>query len=141
MKFYFIELTHKISGKVFYKFGITQSSDVLNRFTDIYPERKGYQNFNIRVLFSKKLNESDAEYLEETFLDMYPKIKNISNILKDGFDYNFKNTSGLSEWRTLSVSQKNSLLKILFNKTDFNNLPGWNFLDNWDQNKLVGIIS
>lgn len=114
MKFYFVELTHKKSGHIFYKFGITQNKDVLNRFTNIYPEREGYQNFNIRVLYSENLDKNEAKKKEKEFLSRYTNIPNIPSIVKDGFDYNSRNTSGITEWRVLNTSQKNELLRKLY---------------------------
>ena len=114
MKFYVIELIHKSSKHVFYKFGVTNSNDVLNRFANTYPERRGYQNFNIRILFSQVGTEEDMKALESEMLNRFPRIPSITNIVKDGFDYTFRNTSGITEWRSLSKSQVRQLLKELY---------------------------
>ena len=114
MKFYFVELTHKSSGQKFYKFGITGNVDVLDRFTNTFPEREGYQNFNIRVLFSQYFKDDEvAKELEKKYLNKFPRI-NLNEEIIDNYEYTYKNTGGITEWRILDRDQVNSILKELY---------------------------
>lgn len=115
MKFYFVELTHKVNKKVIHKFGITNSKDVLDRFADRYPERDGYKNFDIKVLYSTYTTDDEAKRLESDFLGLFPRIGSINEVIGDGYDYNYKNTGGITEWRLLTSDEKNAILRKLYN--------------------------
>lgn len=111
MKFYFIELFHNKALKTIYKFGVTNSNDILNRFDYTYPERVGYQDFNIRPLFSIILSESDALKVESVFLTEYIN-NNVNNYLST--NYTSKNLCGITEMRILTKEEKSEVLRILY---------------------------
>ena len=111
MKFYFIELFHNKALKNIYKFGVTNSNDILNRFDYTYPERIGYQNFNIKPLFSIKLTDSDALKIESVFLSKY-KNNNKNDYLST--NYTSKNLCGITEMRILTKEEKSEVLRILY---------------------------
>ena len=111
MKFYFVSLTHKNTGIVLYKFGVTNSKDIMDRFDFKYPERVGYKDFNIRPLFSVYVNDEKAIELEKYFLGRYPRV-NVSGIL--GTYYDTDNLTGVSEIRQLDDSEYKYVLKELY---------------------------
>ncbi len=112
MKFYFVRLTH-ITGEVFYKFGVTRSYDVLDRFSQKYPERIGYKDFTIKVMLSYYTDEENALLIEDFFLKKFPP--SFSEILSK---YNTNTLTDLTEFRTLNYSDVQSV----FN--DVNKLKG-----------------
>ena len=71
MKFYFVRFTHNKTNKIFYKFGITSKSDVLERFNTKYDSR--YAEFNIKVMYSVYGSDEQVRKVEETFLKAFPK--------------------------------------------------------------------
>ena len=115
MKFYLVELTHKETGKVFQKFGITNSRDILDRFDySKYPERIGYKDFHIRPLFSIFVNENKAKMLEKHYLSLYGGFnvnKYLNKSLNEG--YNTNNLTGITEMVYLGWD-RNKVLKELF---------------------------
>lgn len=111
MKFYFIELKHKASSKILYKFGITTKEDVLERFNPKYDKR--YKEFVFRVLVSIRTEDKKVKELENKLLHKYPKNFILEEFLNVPFRY-FDNLGGITELRILSKEQKNSLLNKLY---------------------------
>lgn len=112
MKFYFVELTHRNTGNIIHKFGITHHYEVLDRFSSIKDKRWG--DFIIRVLFSIYFeDEEDAIIMEQNYLQKYPKNFNLEVLLKVDSNY-YDNLSGITETVLLSDVQRYNILQNLF---------------------------
>ena len=111
MKFYFVSLTHKNTGIVLYKFGVTNSKDIMDRFDFKYPERIGYKDFSIRPLFSEYVNDENAIKLEKYYLGQFPRI-DINSILDT--KYTTDTLTGISEIRQLSEQEYKMVIKDLY---------------------------
>ena len=74
MLFYFAKFEHKKTGKVFYKFGVTGNAFETrmdpNRH---FPDRKGYNDFNITLVNSIVASKENTTKIEKYFLKKYPK--------------------------------------------------------------------
>lgn len=78
MKVYFVEFAHKLSGKKFYKFGITKYGDVMKRFSKEESLRFNndpdqYDDFNIKVIASAWSDFERVSEQEKILLKRYPK--------------------------------------------------------------------
>lgn len=100
-KFYIVKATHKSTFKVIYKFGITESRDVLSRFSHTFKEREMYKDFNFVVIFSEYFpNIGEAENIENKFKRIFPNIPDINEYFgKPKGYYNTNNLTGLTEMR------------------------------------------
>jgi len=107
-----VKLVHKRTGIVLYKFGITKSYDIMDRFDHTrYPERARYVDFNISPIFSLFTDNKTAMDLEEKFLGLYPKI-DLNNILNE--NYNSRNLTGITEIRLLDEFQAKCVMSELY---------------------------
>jgi len=120
MKFYFVKFTHKETGKVFYKFGVTKESQVDNRFdpyfknSRFYKDRYKYLEFDVRVLFSMYCNTSDAYNFEHTFKAKYPKNFLLENYLGKPYNYFSDGFTGITETVVLDDFEYKKVLQELY---------------------------
>jgi len=69
---YLVNFEHKQTGKNFQKFGITKSINVMDRFIpERYKEREKYRDFNITLLYSKRVKTYYAEREEKYLINKY----------------------------------------------------------------------
>lgn len=119
MKFYFVQFTHKETGKVFHKFGVTKETQVENRFdpsfqnSRFYDDRFKYLEFNIRVMFSMYCSESEAYALEDKFKNKYPKNFNLETYLEKPYNYFSTGFTGITE--CVVLDDYKAVLKELYN--------------------------
>jgi hypothetical protein len=92
-KVYFCRFTDKKTQKVFYKFGHTSKSDVLERFDPKYDTR--YSEFAIEPICSIRGELVWCQQIEEIFKSLYPK--NIWLEEYFGDDRTWDNFSGITE--------------------------------------------
>jgi hypothetical protein len=118
MKIYFVEFTHKQSGKKFYKFGITKYGDVMKRFSKEESIRfkndpDQYDDFNIRVIASAWNEYDQVSEQEKILLNKYPK-----NIWVEEYvgvtDKTYK-FSGVTECVSLTYDQVVEARKYMYN--------------------------
>lgn len=92
-KVYFCRFTDKKTGNVFYKFGHTQKTDVLERFSTLYDKR--YGEFDIKAVCSIRGDLKWCQQIEEIFKSLYPKNLWLEEYLGD--DREWDNFSGITE--------------------------------------------
>ena len=109
-KFYFCKFTDKRTGRVFYKFGHTSKSDVLERFNVKYDQR--YGDFDIKAICSIKGDLRWCQDVEEIQKAKYPK--NIWLETFFGDERTWDNFSGITEIVSLSDAQYKRVVKSLY---------------------------
>lgn len=118
MKVYFVEFTHKETGKKFYKFGITKYGDVMKRFSVEESIKFGndpgqYDDFDIRVIASAWNDYAHVVEQEKILLKRYPK-----NIWVEEYvgvtDKTYK-FSGVTECVSLTSEQVTEARKYMYN--------------------------
>ena len=110
MKFYFVRFTHNKTNKIFYKFGITSKSDVLERFNTKYDSR--YAEFNIKVMYSARGSEEQVLKLEKLFLEKFPKNFILETYLGESYGY-YNKLSGITETCLLDSYKVDKIMKVL----------------------------
>jgi len=115
MKFYFVELMHKDSNKVFHKFGVTSKKDVLERFNSRYDTR--YNDFIIRVLYSAYGTKEDALKLESKMLSLYPKDFILEVFLNVPYNY----YSGLKGITEICIIPQDKIISVVQALTEIRN--------------------
>ncbi len=118
MKFYFVRFTHNKTSKVFYKFGVTSKSDVLERFNTKYDSR--YAEFNIKVMYSARGSEEQVLKLEKSFLEKFPKNFILETYLGESYGY-YNKLSGITETCLLDDKQVNKIIRLLLKLKDRDN--------------------
>jgi hypothetical protein len=92
-KVYFCKFVDKKTRKVFYKFGHTRNSDVLDRFDTMYDKR--YGEFDITCVASIRGDLAWCQQIEEMFKAMYPKNLWLEEFLGDQRSWDL--LSGITE--------------------------------------------
>ena len=110
MTFYFVELSHKITQKTIYKFGITKHTNVARRFQQGFPERVKYLDFDIRIIDYIIQNKLTAAQIESFFLSKYNK-DNVNENLSES--YNTNNLTGITEMRILNADEINEVKELI----------------------------
>ncbi len=109
-KVYFCKFTDKVTNKVFYKFGHTSKSDVLERFDTKYDIR--YEQFNITVVCSIKGDIKWCQQIEEIFKFIFPKNLWLEEYLGD--DRTWDGLSGITEIVQLDEDQYNRVRRAFY---------------------------
>ena len=118
MKVYLVEFTHKETGKVFYKFGMTRHGDVMKRFSKeesakFCRDADQYDDFNIRVIASAWNDYDAVAEQEKILLKKYPKNIWVEEYLgTPNKKYNF---SGVTECVSLSPDELSEARAYLYN--------------------------
>lgn len=118
MKFYFVRFTHNKTNKIFYKFGVTSKSDVLERFNTKYDSR--YAEFNIKVMYSAWGSEEQVLKLEKSFLEKFPKNFILETYLGESYGY-YNKLSGITETCLLDDKQVDKIIRLLLKLKDRDN--------------------
>lgn len=111
MKFYLVQFTHKASQKHFFKFGVTNHTDVVHRFKSEYDLR--YNEFYIKPLFSLRCSELQANELEKMFLKSNPKNFNLEYLVNQVESY-YNKFSGITECFVAEGEYIKTLLSKLY---------------------------
>jgi hypothetical protein len=107
-KVYMMEFTDKVTGKQFHKFGYTQHTDALKRFSNT-----SYNDFNIRCVASIPGSLEQVQLMEHFFLAAYPKNIWLEDYLGD--ERNWSSFSGITEIVKLSDEQKKHATSTFYN--------------------------
>ena len=109
-KVYFCRFTDKKTNNVFYKFGHTRKSDVLERFDPKYDPR--YGEFEIKAQCSIRGDVKWCIQIEELFKSLFPKNIWLEEYLGD--DRSWNNLSGITEIVSLSSSDYERVLQAFY---------------------------
>ena len=107
-KVYMMEFTDKTTGKQFHKFGWTQHTDALKRFSD-----PSYGDFNIRCVASIYGTNEDVQLMEKFFLAAYPKNIWLEEYLGD--ERKWDGFSGITEIVSLTPEQEKHATRTFYN--------------------------
>lgn len=118
MKFYFVRFTHKKTDKVFYKFGVTSKSDVLERFNTKYDSR--YAEFDIKVMYSVRGSEEQVLKLESACLKRFEKNFILETYLSEPYGH-FNNMGGITETCVLDKDTVDKIMHLLLKLKDSDN--------------------
>ena len=113
-KVYMIKLVDKKTKKVFYKFGHTTKSDVLERFNVKYDPR--YGEFEITCIASQWGTLEWCKGVEHAFKAMFPKNIWLEEFFGDGRKWD--NFSGITEVVYLTEERYNQARQMFYRLKD-----------------------
>ena len=109
-KVYFCKFTDKKTSKVFYKFGHTSKSNVLDRFSTLFDPR--YGEFDIKAVCSIHGDIKWCRQIEEIFKALYPKNIWLEEYFGDEREWN--NFSGVTEIVELNDAEYKKVTRAFY---------------------------